>query len=81
MNGDTVNGKIQQGKIVEERLKAGKTPQDIVTELYIVCLSRKPTKKEMASLTAILSAEKNDQQVLNDIFWALCNSREFIFIH
>lgn len=81
LNGDTVNSKIQQGKIVEERLKAGKTPQEILTELYITCLTRKPTEKEMAALNAVLAAEKDQKQVLEDVFWALLNSREFLFNH
>jgi hypothetical protein len=82
LNGDTVNGKIQQGKVVETLLKEGKTPQQVLTELYIRTLSRQPTQKEMDSLSAIIAAEpQNAQQVLDDIFWALLNSREFLFNH
>ena len=58
------------------------TPQVLIEELYISCLSRKPLEKEMAAFTAILEEDKeNTTQVLEDIFWSLLNSREFIFNH
>ncbi len=81
LNGDTGNGKIEQGKLVERRLAEKKTPSEIIEELYIRCLTRKPTTTEIASLTTILEEEKDDKRVLNDIFWALLNSGEFLFNH
>jgi hypothetical protein len=81
LNGDTVNSKITQGALVATRLKEGKTPQQIFEEVYIRCLTRKPTEKEIASLNEVLVNEQNKQQVLEDIFWAVLNSREFVFNH
>ena len=81
LNGDTVNQKIAQGGLVATRLKEGKSPEAIVEELYIRCLSRKPTGDELASLGQSLAADENKQQVLEDVFWALLNSREFLFNH
>jgi len=81
LNGDTVNNKVKQGGLIQVRLKEGKTPAQIIEELYIRCLSRKPTEKERASLAEILAEEKEKQPVLEDIFWSLLNSREFIFNH
>ena len=46
LNGDTVNSKIQQGQLVDRELKAGKKPEQVLEELYIRCLTRKPTDKE-----------------------------------
>ena len=55
---------------------------DWIEELYVSCLSRKPLEKETAAFTAILEENKeNTTQVLEDIFWSLLNSREFIFNH
>ncbi len=82
LNGDTVNNKIVQGKFVASRIKAGKKPLEIVDEMYISCISRKPTDKEYSSLVQVLDANKKDQaNTLNDVFWSLLNSREFIFNH
>ena len=71
LNGDTANSKIQQGKLIENRLSEGKKPEEILEEVYIRCLSRKPNEKERASLTAILAQEKDPKPVLEDVFWAL----------
>jgi len=82
LNGDTVNRKIDQGKFVESRIKAGKKPLEIVDEMYISCLSRKPTDKEYSNLVQVLDENKKDEKnTLNDVFWSLLNSREFIFNH
>ncbi|MBI1311167.1 DUF1549 domain-containing protein [bacterium] len=81
LNGDTTNAKIQQGKLVETRLKEEKSPKDIVTELYVRCLSRKPTDQEMASLEEVINNEPDKRKALEDIFWAVLNSREFVFNH
>ena len=45
------------------------------------CLSRKPTKKEVDKLTALVEAESDKKQALEDVFWSLLNSREFMFNH
>ena len=65
------------------QLEAEKTPAQIVENLYIRCLTRKPTEKEMKVLLDIVQAEpkENRQQILEDVFWALLNSREFVFNH
>jgi len=81
LNGDTVNAKIQQGGVVAKMVAAKKSPEDSLTELYIRALCRKPTKPELAKLVPVLSQTKNQTQALEDTFWALLNSREFLFNH
>ena len=66
---------------MEEMLSIDGFDEEIVEELYIRCLSRKPTGDELAALGQSLAAEENKQQVLEDVFWALLNSREFLFNH
>ena len=85
MNGDTVTNKISQGAITKKALDAGKTPEQVVEDLYIRCVSRKPTKDELKAVMeqiAAVGADKQQQQlVLDDVFWALLNSKEFLFNH
>lgn len=82
MNGDTVNNKIKQGGLIPALLKEKQTPEQIISELYVRCFSRKPTEKELATLTAVVAEDKeNPQQALEDIFWSMLNSREFLFNH
>ena len=81
LNGDTVNSKIQQGGIVARMIAAKKKPADEVTELYIRCLARKPTKAELEKIVPALEKTGNSTQAVEDVFWALLNSREFLFNH
>jgi hypothetical protein len=81
LNGDTVNNKIHEGRLIERRLKEKKSPAEILDEIYIRCLSRRPTEKEHATLTALLADSPDKKQALEDTFWALLNSREFLFNH
>ncbi|MFG0297315.1 MAG: DUF1549 domain-containing protein [Maioricimonas sp. JB045] len=81
MNGDTVNNKIRQGGLIKQYKDQGLEPMQIVERLYITCLSRKPTEEEKASLAPRFAEGSNVDQGLEDVFWALLNSREFLFNH
>ena len=81
LNGGTVNNKIKQGGLVPKLVSTRKFPEERITELYIRAFSRKPTKEELAKLVPILTQSKDQPQALEDIFWALLNSREFLFNH
>ena len=81
MNGDTVTRKMQQGALLDRRLKEGKKPEEIVEEMYIRCLTRRPTETEWTALKEVLTSGPNPKSGLEDIYWALLNSREFLFNH
>jgi len=82
LNGDTVNNKIRRGKLIQTWLKdPKKTPAEIIEEIYLRCLGRRPTDQEKATLLKNVEGEENKQQALEDVFWALLNSREFVFNH
>lgn len=79
LNGDTTNGKIAEGKVVERLLAAGKDPQAVAEELYLRCLGRQPTTAEAERIGSKLAAAGDPTRALNDLFWALLNTNEFIF--
>ncbi len=81
INGDATSQRIQAGGLITRRLAEKKAPQEIVEELYIRTLGRKPVLHERTALEAVLGAEPDKQKVLEDVFWALLNSRESIFNH
>lgn len=84
LNGDTTHKRVKQGKLIPTMIQAKKSPQEIIEHLYITCLSRAPTKEEMQQLMLHIDGLKEDNakvEVLEDIFWALLNSKEFIFNH
>jgi hypothetical protein len=81
LNGDTTTRKIAQGNLVGRRLGEKRLPAQILDELYIRCLSRKPTEEEKTHLIALIGSEKDVKTALEDVFWAMLNSREFMFNH
>jgi len=81
INGTTVNNKCRQGGVVSRLLKEGKSVSEVIQNLYERCLARKPTEQELKSLTAKVSQYKDKKRGLEDVFWAVLNSREFLFNH
>ena len=81
LNGDTVNGKIQQGGIIKQLIETKKYPEERITDLYLRTLTRQPTPEELEKLVPLLAPGTDQEQALTDIFWALLNSREFMFNH
>jgi len=82
MNGDAVHQNIQRGRVVAEMVKEGRKDKEIVDELYLRCFGRMPNEKEWNAVTKALSeSADNRQAVLEDLFWALLNSKEFYFTH
>ena len=81
LNGETIAGKIGEGKLIERSLAEGKMPEQIVEDLYVRCLTRLPTESEKQKLGEAIAASKDVKVTLEDTFWALMNSREFVFNH
>jgi hypothetical protein len=81
LNGETVNAKIRQGGVIAKLMANKKFPEERITELYARALSRKPTRPELTKLVGVLNQSKDQTQALEDIYWALLNSREFLFNH
>jgi len=87
LNGDTIQQKIRQGGVVKEMLDKGLPPEQVIEELYLRTLTRKPTDRETQGLMEIIKADPAAQkpaglrETLEDGFWAILNSREFVFNH
>ena len=79
LNGSAVHNKINQGKLVETMLDAGKPPNEVVEEIYIRCLGRKPTEEEAKRIAEVYGTAEKPVAELQDVFWAVLNSREFLF--
>lgn len=58
------------------------SPEEIVTELYLACYSRRPKEDELRVATAVFEAEGATRHTATaDVLWALLNSAEFVFNH
>lgn len=53
----------------------------IIDELFLTALTRLPTKDELNQLRRYLSAAPSRRAALEDVMWALCNSKEFLLRH
>ncbi len=67
VNGDTLTQKIIQGKLFPRLLAEKKTPEEVIEELYVLALCRKPTAGETKKLTAIIRRETTDPQRVQEI--------------
>ncbi|MEO5715735.1 MAG: PSD1 and planctomycete cytochrome C domain-containing protein [Luteolibacter sp.] len=84
LNGDTTQQRVRQGKKVETLLNEKKSPAEIIDSLYLTVLCRPPTDMEKEKLVSAVAEQKEPamiKETLEDIFWALLNSKEFIFNH
>src|SRR5262249_46999911 len=50
-------------------------------ELYLIALSREPSKEELTTLMTYLDRTKGSQAAYEDVIWALINTKEFLFNH
>jgi len=65
-------------------LLAAKTPNEkILEEAYLGALSRYPSEGEKTKLLQLLNDSKESEirPVVEDIYWAILSSREFLFNH
>lgn len=82
LNGDTVNNKVREGGVVKQLLEEEQNdPAAVIDRLYVRTLSRLPEPEEKTTLLEQVKTAENVQVGLEDAFWALLNSREFVFNH
>jgi len=94
INSNEIKGKLATGKGTAATLFADKRPLDEkIEELYLTAFSRLPTSDEMSTVQEYFDAPLLDadgkpiaeatvtKQKIQDVIWALMNSKEFLFNH
>jgi uncharacterized protein DUF1549/uncharacterized protein DUF1553 len=82
INGNEVNDKIAapSGR-VQQVVRSGKPDGEVIEELYLAALSRRPTKQEVDDALSLVRSSTSKAEGFEDVMWSLLNSREFLFIH
>jgi hypothetical protein len=81
INGDTVQNKIVNGGVVKKSIDAKLDDKTLLSTLYLRTLGRSPADSELKTLTPLLANTPTREKSAQDIFWALLNSKEFMFNH
>ncbi len=78
--GKNITNAIKAG-LVPKLLAEGRTRDEIIQELFIRCLSRKPSDREFAAMRELIGDDVDQKTPYEDILWSLLNSTEFSFNH
>jgi hypothetical protein len=83
----TLNGDVIEAKIADARgriallMNAKKSPDEIVTELYLATVTRRPTAGELAACRELLKETGDAKAFYQDLLWSLLNTKQFQFVH
>jgi hypothetical protein len=83
-NGETLRAKLAaKDGAVEALAGSGQPLYRVIEELYLSALARYPSDEEVANLLAASAGAKESDRrvVIEDLFWAVLSSREFLFNH
>jgi hypothetical protein len=86
-NGITLNEKLKApGNRLEKLIKLhheGMSTPALIDEIYLASLARYPSDAERNHLIALLppAGDASEREVVEDVFWGLLSSREFLFNH
>ncbi len=73
---------VERGSFLFESMSSPGNEAQKIQELYLAALSRNPTKTEIGKVQKMLKNYGNQRLMgYQDLFWALLNSNEFVFIH
>ena len=86
-NGVTINERLQADKSCIAKLTSNSEEsfdaKSVVTSAYLQALSRRPTTTELDALVALINGvgDKDRKVILEDLYWSIMSSREFLFNH
>jgi hypothetical protein len=79
ITGELTNAMIRDpDNRIGKLLSAGKSDAEMLEELYLAALCRKPTETESKKLLALLAAAPDRRAAWEDVLWAVVNSKEFL---
>ena len=67
-----------RNSVLGSQLETAKTPEEKIAVVYRAMLTREPTQRETARI--LTDYKQYGDETLEDLVWALLNSRQFLFI-
>jgi len=64
--------------VLGKQLEAVSSPEEKIETIYRAMLTRKPTQREVERI--LTNFEAHGEETIEDLVWALLNSRQFLFI-
>jgi hypothetical protein len=80
IGGDTIQKKVSSERGALARMK-GRPVDEVIEELYLRTVSRYPDAEERQTASKVVAKAPEPQRGLEDVFWALLNSKEFLYNH
>jgi Protein of unknown function (DUF1549)/Protein of unknown function (DUF1553) len=82
INGETVRKKLEMdSNRIGHCLNAGRPDSQILDEVYLAAVARRPTATERVAVTTHLARSGDKRKAWEDVVWALLNSKEFLLRH
>jgi hypothetical protein len=78
INGEAITRKVQESPRVSRLLRRKASDAEIVTEFYLAALSRYPLPRELKLVTARLAKATDRRKAVEDLLWAVVNTKEFL---
>jgi hypothetical protein len=82
LNSSQVQKRIESSpRLRDISRRANRNPERRIEALYRLILSRTPTDQELAFASSYPGMQAGKRQALDDLCWALLNTKEFLFRH
>ncbi|MCL4216058.1 MAG: DUF1553 domain-containing protein, partial [Candidatus Hydrogenedentes bacterium] len=82
INGSTIEQAIKTGDgALAKALAAEKPLAEVVNDLYLAAYCRPPTDTERQTVEQYVNESENLQLAMEDVYWSVLNSKEFVFNH
>ncbi len=82
LNSEQLESKLSGSPRFKRWIAANRSDADMVEEIYLATLSRFPSESERKKAVEYLAGKKNARAVgVQDVAWAVVNSKEFVFNH
>ena len=82
MNGELTAAAVggEPGSFLNRVLTEEGDPREAVERLFVAALGREPSRKELTAASRLIAGSETPLYGYQDLFWALLNSNEFIFV-